>query len=147
MWLVTISYKCKVQFSLFILIVILFFFCLCVFVHGVFDWYVQLVLGFVSFWKYTGYIWIILSIRGFMWGCSKMMLSFLYWHHLSFLGNQFARKLYIWLKKNCVSEITVEVGYPLVVLDASLRNLRVFPCNRDGWCTYSFPAMYAASLF
>ena len=27
--------------------------------------------------------------------------------------------------------MTVEVGYPLVVLDAILKNLRVFPYNRD----------------
>ena len=52
------TYKCEVQFSLFILIVFFFFFCLRVFVHGVFDWNVQLVLGFVSFWKYTRYMWV-----------------------------------------------------------------------------------------
>ena len=77
-----------------------------------------------------------------------MMLSFLYWHLLhSFLswgfksqGNSTTEK------KNCVSEMTVEVRISLVVLDAILRNLRVSPYNRAG-AIISFPPESAASSF
>ena len=41
-------------------------------------------------------------------------------------------------KKTCVSEMAVEVGYPLVVLDAIPRNLGVSPYNRDG-ALFPFP--------
>ena len=81
-----------------------------------------------------------------MWGCSRMMLSFLYWHllHSSLSwGIKSQGKLYIW-KRNCVSEMTVEVGYPLVVLDAILMNLRLLPYNRDGALVPSLLGMLLA---
>ena len=42
-------------------------------------------------------------------------------------------------KKICVSEMTVEVGISLFVLDVNLGNLRVFPYNRDDTAIY-FPS-------
>ena len=74
-----------------------------------------------------------------------MMLSFLYWHllhsSLSWVSNH---KETLQLEKICVSEMAVEVGISLVVLDAIPRNLRVSPYNRDG-AIISFPLEFAAS--
>ena len=61
-----------------------------------------------------------------------MMLSLLYWHllHSSLSGEINSKALYTGEKKNCVREMTVEVGssgHP----ECYLGNIRVFPCNRD----------------
>ena len=63
-----------------------------------------------------------------------MMLSFLYWHllHSSLSWGIKSQGNSTTGKKIGASEMTVEVGISLVVLDAILRNLKVSPYNREG---------------
>ena len=61
------------------------------------------------------------------------MPSFLYWHlfHSSLSWGIKSQGNSATGKKISVSEMTVEVGISLIVLDAILRNLKVSPYNRD----------------
>ena len=77
-----------------------------------------------------------------------MMLSFLYWDllHSSLSWGFKSQGNSTTLQNICVSEMAVEVGISLVVLDAIMGNLRVSPYNRDG-AIISFPPESAASSF
>ena len=74
-----------------------------------------------------------------------MMLSLLYWHllHSSLSGVNNSKET-LHCKKNCVREMTVEIGSFSGRPGCYLGNIRVFPYNRDD-AIISFPTESAAS--
>ena len=76
-----------------------------------------------------------------------MMLSLQYWHLFpsSLSGEINSKVLHAGTKKNCVTEMTVEVGSFSGCPGCYLGNIRVFPCNRDDTITSFLLSMLLAS--